>query len=145
MLTPIASLLFLVCIGAPLQAQQASSAEARPTSEATKPLALTADQKRALESIEEAAKRKAESGGLKLAGTVRQVYENMLSDFPDEAKGQRLGADMKEAMWELLSIKGESIRDSVQVLTPQQKAKLRAEIAKPDAPSDLTELIRKLF
>lgn len=46
---------------------------------------------------------------------------------------------------ELLTIKGQSIRDSVAVLTLEQKALLKSEMRKPEAPADLTELMDRLF
>ena len=106
---------------------------------------LTAAQKQALQAIDDEAKKKAAPSALRFAGIVKGIYENMLADHPDEELRAKLGNEMKETTWELLSIKGQAIRDSVAVLTAEQKQILRTEMAKPDAPSDLMEVIGKAF
>jgi hypothetical protein len=52
---------------------------------------------------------------------------------------------MDEAVVGLLSIKGQSIRDMVKVLTREQKRLIKSEMTKPGAPGDLLELITKVF
>ena len=52
---------------------------------------------------------------------------------------------MDEVVVGLLSIKGQSIREMVKVLTPEQKQLIRVEMTKPGAPGDLSELIMKVF
>ena len=69
----------------------------------------------------------------------------MLADKPDVDLRAKLDNEMKETTWELLSIKGQSIRDSVAVLTPEQKLLVRTEMAKPGAPADLMEVFGKTF
>ena len=41
--------------------------------------------------------------------------------------------------------KGRSKREMVELLTPAQKALLKIEMARPDAPGDLGELIERVF
>jgi Spy/CpxP family protein refolding chaperone len=121
-----------------------------PAGDTPKPAAaarpsLTAAQKQALQAIDDEAKKKAAPVALRFAKIVKDIYENMLADQPDEDLRAKLANEMKESTWELLSIKGQAIRDSVAVLTPEQKQILRTEMAKPGAPSDLTEVIGKTF
>ena len=52
---------------------------------------------------------------------------------------------MDEIVVKLLAVKGQSIRDTVAVLTPAQKQLVREEMRKPGAPGDLSELIERLF
>jgi len=52
---------------------------------------------------------------------------------------------MKETTWRLLTIKGQAIRETVNVLTPGQKKLIKSEMRKPGAPADLGELIEHTF
>ncbi|PYS75188.1 MAG: hypothetical protein DMF66_20140, partial [Acidobacteria bacterium] len=80
-----------------------------------------------------------------LAAVVSKIYENMLADKPDEALRAKLSAEMKEAAWALLAIKGQAIRETVNVLTPAQKQLVKSEMRKPGAPADLGEVIARTF
>ena len=107
--------------------------------------ALTEAQKQALQAIDDDAKKKAMPMALRLAAVVKEIYENMLADQPDEDLRARLANEMKEATWDLLSVKGQAIRDSVALLTPEQKQLVRTEMSKPEAPADLLEVLGKIF
>lgn len=106
---------------------------------------LTEAQKQAIKRIQAESEKRAAPAALRLAEVVRRVYENMLADKPDEELRSRLSAEMKEAAWELLAIKGQSIRETVNVLTPEQKQLVRDEMRKPGAPADLSEVIAHTF
>ena len=82
---------------------------------------------------------------MQLAAVAKQIYENMLSDKENQKLRRRLSHQMNEIAGKLLAIEGQSIRDTVAVLTPEQKRTLRDEMRKPGAPADLTELISKLL
>lgn len=82
---------------------------------------------------------------MQLAGIVHNIYENMLADKPDEKLRSALSAEMKEATWSLLSIKGQAVRDTVNVLTPEQKQSVKMEMQKPGAPADLSEVVAHMF
>ena len=118
------------------QEQADKSSASHPLSEA---------QMQAIKSILAESKKKAAPVALRLGLTAKQVYENILSDKPDEAVAERLSKEMKEVVGELVSIRGQSMRDSVKVLTPEQKQLLKSELVKPGAPADLMELIIRLF
>lgn len=127
-------------------AQEARKHEEKPEKQSAVPKrVLTASQKSAMKAIKTEADKKAAPLALRFAGIVKQIYENMLADQPDEKLGIQLGDDMKNITWELLTIKGQAIRDTVKLLDPEQKKMLRQSMAKPGAPSDLTELIEQLF
>ena len=55
---------------------------------------------------------------------------------------------MKELVWQVLVVKGDSMWAAFRVLTPEQKRRVRVEIAKPQPPGnlpDVMEVIAKLF
>ncbi len=82
---------------------------------------------------------------LHLAKAARAVYENMLRDKEDPQLRATLSGEMHRAAAELLNIKGQSIREVVRVLTPEQRQLLKEEMKKPDAPADLMELADRTF
>ncbi|MEP6919528.1 MAG: hypothetical protein ABI967_00275 [bacterium] len=126
----------------------ASTALAQTSSDINKPnpaASLSDSQKQQIKSIQTAAARKARPLTLRLAATVKRVYQNMLADKPDERLRQVLSRRMHATAGELLTIKGQSIRDSVNVLTPQQKELVRQKMTKPGAPGDLLEVIERTF
>ena len=122
-------------------AQTSPSAESKPDAAHT----LTEAQKEAIKRIHVESEKKAAPAALKLASIVSKIYENMLADKPDEELRARLSAEMKEAAWELLAIKGQAIREIVGVLTPEQKQLIKSEMRKPGAPADLSEVIAHTF
>ena len=52
---------------------------------------------------------------------------------------------MKEAAREGLQVKGQVVRESVNVLTPEQKLLIKNEMQKPGAPADLAEILARTF
>jgi Holliday junction resolvasome RuvABC DNA-binding subunit len=98
-----------------------------------------------LKQIRSDSEKKAAPLALELASTVKQVYENVLSDRENQRLRHRLDRRLHAIAAQLLTIKGQSIRDSVNVLTPDQKQLLKDEMRKPSAPGDLMELIGKVF
>jgi len=106
---------------------------------------LSEAQKQAIERIRVESERRAAPRLARLAAVVSKIYENMLADKPDEALRAKLSAEMKEAAWALLAIKGQAIRETVNVLTPAQKQLVKSEMRKPGAPADLGEVIARTF
>lgn len=106
---------------------------------------LSEAQQRAIKRIKAASGRKAVLPALRLAGIVRRIYNNMLADKPDEKLRVKLSAELKETTWELLTIKGQAIRETVNALTREQKQLIKDEMRKPGAPADLGELIDHTF
>ena len=106
---------------------------------------LSETQKQAIKRIKTESEKKAAPAALRLAGIVSQLYENMLSDKPDEQLRAKLDAELKDVTWELLVIKGQSMRDTVNVLTPEQKQLVKSEMLKPGASADLSEVIARTY
>ena len=69
----------------------------------------------------------------------------MLADAPDVKLRKKLSRQMTATVTKILLIKGRSKREMVELLTPAQKALLKIEMARPDAPGDLGELIERVF
>ncbi len=107
--------------------------------------ALSATQFEAVKSIRAKAAREAAPLAMKLASTVKQIYANMLADKPDEKLRKRLSRQMTETTGKIVLIKGETIREMVNLLTPEQKVLLKTEMKKSDAPADLSELMQRIF
>ena len=106
---------------------------------------LSDAQQQAIKRIRGNSEKRAALPALRLARVISQIYKNMLADKPDEKLRVKLAAEMKEVTWRLLEIKGDAIRQTVNVLTPQQKQLIKAEMGKPGAPADLSELITHTF
>lgn len=106
---------------------------------------LSETQLRAIKSIHSASERKAAPLALLLAVAVKRIYENMLADREDEALRRRLSRQLDKLTTQILAIKGQSIRDVIGVLTPEQKRLVRTEMRKPGAPTDLMELMTRIF
>lgn len=109
-----------------------------------KPVLSEAQLKR-MQEIRTAAAKKAAPVALMLAATVKQIYENMLADKEDDALRQKLDKQLNEIGSQILAVKGQSIRDMVGVLTPEQKQFVKTELAKPGATGDLGEMIERVF
>lgn len=107
--------------------------------------ALSEVQKQAIQHIRSDSKKRAALPALHLARVVSKIYANMLADHPDETLRVKLSNEMKNVTWQLLAIKGQAIRETVNVLTPEQRQIIRVEMRKPGAPADLGELIAKTF
>lgn len=111
-------------------------------SPATAPVrTLSETQKNAMRSIQAESERQSAPIAQKLRETLRTVYGNLLSDKPDPSLDRKLDGAIKETADQLLSIKSQSIRDMVALLTPDQKKLVRSELGKPGAPDDLIDLI----
>jgi Spy/CpxP family protein refolding chaperone len=106
---------------------------------------LSDTQKQEIKRIRSHTEKQAALPALHLARIISEVYKNMLADKPDEKLRAKLSAEMKEVTWQLLVIKGQAIRETVNVLTPAQKQLVKAEMRKPGAPADLSEVITHTF
>jgi hypothetical protein len=109
------------------------------------PPSLSDDQLSRIKAIRAEAEKKAAPLALRLASVARQTYGNMLSDKEDASLRERLRGEMEQVVGELLSIKGQAIRDVIGVLTPFQKQLVRSEMNKPSASGDLMEVMVRIF
>ena len=106
---------------------------------------LTPSQVESIKSIRSKIEKKAETLGIQLANTAKLIYENILSDKEDEGVRKQLERELDRTVVALVNLKGQSIREMVAVLTPDQKKLVREEMKKPGAPADLSELLIRLF
>ena len=138
---------FLIFAFLPLAVLNWPASVARVHVQGNKPqvTSLSDAQKAAIKRIHEESTKKAVPVGLRLAAVARKIYENILADRPNETLRKRLSVQLKKAATDLLDIKGQSLRDTVKVLTPAQKHLIRSEMRKPRASADLSEVIAKTF
>jgi hypothetical protein len=120
---------------------------------ASKGNTLTAEQKQALQqkaqTLENDTKSQAEKATAKMSEIAKSIDRNLLSGKPDDELDRKLSADFAAEVTNLVSAaiqaKLSASKEMVKVLTPDQKAVLLAEVEKPGANPDLTELISKVF
>lgn len=135
---------FCLALGHP---RPAGAAEGT-TQDAVSVPALNDAQLAAIKAIQAEAMQKAAPTAQQLASVVRRLYENNLSDSPDADVRRELDAQLKELLWQTLVVKGNATWAAFRVLTPEQKALVRAELAKPWKPGELPEVMdvmRKMF
>lgn len=106
---------------------------------------LSDAQKQALRNIQARSEQSAKPFALHMAQVTKRIYANMLADKPNDTLRKQLGTEIDSVVVELLHVKGDSIRDVIGILTPAQRNLIRQEMAKPDAPADLTETIERTF
>lgn len=133
------NLTILFCIVFLFSAAQAQTVDAGAK------MPLSAEQMQLVKGINDKAAREAAPLAAQLAVTVKQIYENMLADQPSEKVRKKLSRQMTELTGKIVLIKGQTIRETVNILTPEQKARLKAEMKKPGAPADLSELMTRIF
>jgi hypothetical protein len=110
--------------------------------------ALTDAQKSAIRALQTESEQKATQLAVQLATVVQKIYDNNLSDAPNEQLRVTLDDEMKELVSQMLLVKGNSMWAAFRLLTPEQKRIVRTEIAKPRPPGDLPDvmdLIVKIF
>ena len=141
----MSSILFftvLLCTGAGLSAQENQPATA-----------LTPAQRQTLRQIAQSAEKEtkiqAEAAGRQMGEIAKRIDLNLLSDTPDDALHAKLSTELANAVVTLvraaIAAKLNTARDLVKVLTPEQKKLVIAELNKPGANPDLTELLGKIF
>lgn len=135
-------LLFLVISVIP---ESRSNAQTTSEDNQTNENRLSESQLKAIKSIRARAALRATPLGVRLALTAKRIYENLLSDREDAALRARLDAEIHRIGGQLLTIKGQAIRDAVHALTPEQKKLIKTEMGKPDSPADLMEVIERTF
>jgi Spy/CpxP family protein refolding chaperone len=114
--------------------------------------ALTPEQKQVLQqkmqALESSARAQTDRQNAKIAEIAKNIDRNLLSGKPDEALDRKLSADFAAEVASMVNgaieTKLAATREMVKVLTPDQKAALLAELEKPGANPDMTELIKAL-
>jgi NTP pyrophosphatase (non-canonical NTP hydrolase) len=115
--------------------------------------ALSPAQRQEFQKIAQAAEKEAKVQAETLAQTLgevaRKIDRNLLSDQPDPELHRRLSDELADAVAGLvrtaIHMKLDTARDLVKVLTPEQRKLVLAELEKPGANPDLTELLGKVF
>jgi Spy/CpxP family protein refolding chaperone len=102
---------------------------------------LTDAQRTAIASLRGETERKATLMAVQLAAVVQRIYDNNLSDRPNEELRVALDNEMKDLVWQMLMTKGDAMWAAFRLLTPEQKRIVRTEIAKPRAPGDLPDVM----
>ena len=135
----------------PQAAKAGAVARAGPPTQvppAPAPPALTDAQTSAIRALQSESGQKTTQLAVELAAVVQKIYDNNLSDAPNEELRVTLDNQMKELVWQMLAVRGNSMWAAYRLLTPEQKGIVRTEIAKPRPPGDLPdvlELIAKTF
>jgi hypothetical protein len=98
-------------------------------------------QKSAIRALQSDSEQKSAQAATQLAGIVQKIYENNLSDAPNEDLRVTLDDQMRELVWQMVSIKGNAMWTAFRLLTPEQKRVVRTEIAKPRPTGDLPDVL----
>ena len=112
---------------------------------ATTATALSPQQMEALKAVKMKTEKASGPYAAKLAVTVKKIYDNMLSEHEDQRLRKKLARDLHLYTGKLLDIRGQTYRDTLAVLTSEQRQTLREALKNPDAPQDIGELIEKTF
>jgi hypothetical protein len=102
---------------------------------------LTEAQRTAIRGLQTDSGQKTTQLAVQLAAVVQKIYDNNLSDAPNEEVRVTLDNQMKDLVWQMLAVKGDSMWAAFRLLTPEQKAVVKAEIAKPRPPGDLPDVL----
>jgi hypothetical protein len=108
---------------------------------AQEPPSLNDAQKSAIRALQSDSEQKSAQTATQLAGIVQKIYENNLSDTPNEELRVSLDNQMRELVWQMVAIKGNSMWTAFRMLTPEQKQLVRAEIVKPRPTGDLPDVL----
>ena len=98
-------------------------------------------QKSAIRALQGESEQKTAQAAAQLAGIVQKIYENNLSDTPNEELRATLDNQMRDLVWQMVSIKGNAMWTAFRLLTPEQKRIVRTEIARPRPTGDLPDVL----
>lgn len=106
---------------------------------------LSPVQLESLKTIKLRIEKQAAPAALGLALTAKKIYANMLADKEDQRLRKKLNKDLHRYAGQLLDLKGRSFRETLAILTPEQKKLVLAELQKPGAQGDLSEVVDRVF
>jgi len=106
---------------------------------------LSPQQIDALRAIKVNSEKASAPYAAKLAVTVKAIYANMLAAHEDQKLRKKLARNLHIYTGELLDIRGQSYRDALAILTPDQRQTVREALKKPNAPTDIGEVIQTTF
>ena len=117
---------------APAQLPSAGSPQDVPLNDA---------QKSAIRALQGESEQRTAQAAAQLAGIVQKIYENNLADTPNEEIRVTLDNQMRDLVWQMVSIKGNAMWTAFRLLTPDQKRIVRTEIARPRPTGDLPDVL----
>jgi hypothetical protein len=103
--------------------------------------ALNDAQKSAIRALQSESEQRTTQAAGQLAGVVQKIYENNLLDTPNDELRATLDNQMRDLVWQMVSIKGNAMWTAFRLLTPEQKRIVRTEIAKPRPTGDLPDVL----
>jgi hypothetical protein len=109
------------------------------------PPPLIGRQKQELKEILRLNKLASAGVAVRVARIAKDIYANLLAEYPNDKTDRALSAKLHRTAGELLTLHGQAMRQSLAVLTPMQRAYVRDQMGKPDMPADLLELIVKIY
>jgi len=119
------------------------AAAGQPPAAAASPMdvPLNDAQKSAIRALQGESEQRTAQAAAQLAGIVQKIYENNLSDTPNDELRVTLDNQMRELVWQMVSIKGNAMWTAFRLLTPDQKRIVRTEIARPRPTGDLPDVL----
>jgi hypothetical protein len=133
--------LVVVCLALGAGAAAAQPVPAAPAAAGPDVPALNDAQKSAIRALQGESEQKTVQAAGQLAGIVQKIYENNLLDTPNEELRVTLDNQMRDLVWQMVSIKGNAMWTAFRLLTPEQKRIVRVEIAKPRPTGDLPDVL----
>jgi hypothetical protein len=121
----------------------AQAAPGQPPAASSSPInvPLNEAQKSAIRALQGESEQRTAQAAAQLAGIVQKIYENNLSDTPNEELRVTLDNQMRDLVWQMVSIKGNAMWTAFRLLTPDQKRIVRTEIARPRPTGDLPDVL----
>ena len=122
-----------------------SKTTAAPTPSVVKVPTLTANQKEALYKLNGAREQEGAQSLERLKDLERQSTEILLQDTLDKASLQAVQEQTLQLIGKMFVMKDQLMRDAIEILTIEQREYLRQVKIKPNAPTDLMDLITLLY
>jgi len=81
----------------------------------------------------------------RLLELVQKVNTNLLADHPDASLSKQYNKEVVEIIAQIIDSLSGTMKQMVEILTPEQKQKIREAMKDPNAPKDMINLISKLI
>lgn len=80
----------------------------------------------------------------RLVEVIQKMNQNLLAEQPSDALNNQYSEELGDALGSIFVSLGDVFKQMAQILTPEQKQKIRDAMKEPNAPMDLPNLIGKL-